>query len=121
MVATWSGYDFLVYDPHNTTWNDVSGIYIFTGLNLQVNRWVALYIGQADSFRNRIPWHEKWSPAVQLGATHVHAMVVEPEASRGEIERYLIGENQPSLNVQHRTPYVNPWSLLAESVYGLSY
>jgi len=56
-------------------WRDVGGIYIFTGLNAQ-NLWRPFYIGQANSFRDRIPNHENWSAAVRLGATHVHALVV---------------------------------------------
>jgi excinuclease UvrABC nuclease subunit len=83
----------------DANWNDVGGVYIFTGLNPQ-NRWVPLYIGQADSFRTRIPSHEQWSPAQRLGATHVHALVVEQAATRDKIEKELIRAYQPALNVQ---------------------
>jgi excinuclease UvrABC nuclease subunit len=99
-TVNWSGYQFTVY-PGNTVWNDVGGIYIFCGLNQQ-NQWVAVYIGQADSFRNRIPSHEQLSPAGQLGATHIHALVVPSETQRDAIERLLIGNHQPRLNVQHK-------------------
>ncbi len=94
----WLSYDFTVYVP-NTTWNDVAGVYIFSGINPQ-NQWVALYVGQTDSFRNRIPSHEKWSPAVRAGATHVHARAESLEATRLAIERELIQAFQPSLNSQ---------------------
>jgi len=102
MSATvrWLSYDFLVYDP-NATWNDIAGIYIFCGLNAQ-NLWVPLYVGQTDSFRNRIPSHDKWTLALQRGATHVHAMVVPQAATRDMIEKDLIGRLQPPLNIQHR-------------------
>ena len=93
-------YPFDVCD-FGADWNHVGGVYIFTGLN-NWNGWVPLYIGQADSFRNRIPSHEKWSLAVRRGATHVHAMVVRQEATRGAIERELILAYQPTLNVQYR-------------------
>lgn len=99
-TVNWAGYQFNVYN-HGTDWNDVGGIYIFCGINPQ-NLWVALYIGQADSFRNRIPSHEQWTPAVRLGAIHVHAMVEQQSASRDVIERYLIGRCQPRLNVQYK-------------------
>jgi excinuclease UvrABC nuclease subunit len=92
--------DFTDYDT-NTTWNDVAGVYIFCGVN-QANQWVPLYIGQADSFRNRIPRHEQWLPATRLGATHVHALVVPLAANRDLIERQLIQLYQPPLNQQLR-------------------
>jgi len=98
----WNGYGFKVCD-FNGSWNEVGGIYIFTGLNYQQNLWVPLYIGQADDFRNRIPTHERWGQAVQRGATHVHAMVVPQAARRAAIERELITTFQPALNVQLRS------------------
>lgn len=94
----WLSYQFTVYTA-NTSWYDVGGIYIFCGLSPQ-NQWVALYIGQADSFRNRIPSHEQWTPAVRLGATHIHALVVPQAAMRDAIEHQLIQACQPRLNVQ---------------------
>lgn len=115
MAVSWSGYDFTVYSPHETTWSDVPGIYIFTGVNHQLNQWVVLYIGQADSFRNRMRSHEMWLPAVRLGASHVHAMAVPLAANRDEIEKWMIATYQPPLNVQHRSADGNPWSLLARA------
>jgi len=96
--VNWLSYGFDVYSP-NTTWNDVPGIYIFTGLNA-VGRWRAFYIGQASSFKDRFANHENWAAAVRLGATHVHALVVQQAATRDNIEAELIAACQPSLNVQ---------------------
>ena len=98
MIANWSGYGFTVY-PMNTNWYEVGGIYIFCGIN-PYNQWVALYIGQADSFHKRIPSHEQWNPAARLGATHIHAMVVPLAANRDKIEAELIRVYQPALNIQ---------------------
>ncbi|MEI9866680.1 MAG: GIY-YIG nuclease family protein [Limisphaerales bacterium] len=81
-------------------WSHNGGIYIFCGVNPQ-NQWVPLYIGQADSFRNRIPQHEQWNPAVRRGATHVHAMAL-PELQRDWVEQRLIQAYQPHLNVHHK-------------------
>lgn len=97
-IATWKGHEFIVY-PHTTTWNNVAGIYIFAGINRQ-NQWIALYIGQCDSFQNRIPSHEKWDKAQSLGSAHVHAMVVSRQADRDAIEGDLIRSYQPPLNDQ---------------------
>jgi|SRR5579862_4266749 len=95
----WSGYDFWIYNPESTTWNDVAGIYIFAGTNNR-NQWVALYIGQAKSFKDRLANHENWLAAARLGATHVHGLVVPLAANRDMIEAELIDLYQPVLNVQ---------------------
>lgn len=95
----WLNYGFDVYDPRNTTWNDVAGIYIFAGITPQY-KWKAIYIGQAKSFQGRIPNHENWAAAVRLGASHIHAMVVSLAANRDTIEAALIETYQPALNVQ---------------------
>ena len=98
-IARWGTHDFIVYTPA-TTWNDVGGVYIFCGVNPE-NEWQAYYIGQADSFANRLSSHDRWDEAVRLGATHVHAMVVEQEASRDIVEQALIELFQPELNTHH--------------------
>jgi excinuclease UvrABC nuclease subunit len=97
-TVTWLSHGFTVY-AHGTSWNDDAGVYIFAGLNSQ-NQWVALYVGQADNFRNRIPQHEQWTRAVRLGATHVHAMVVPLAGNRDKLEEELIQAFQPQLNTQ---------------------
>lgn len=80
---------------------EVAGLYIFAGRN-SANLWVALYVGQTDSFALRIPTHERWTEAARLGATHVHAMAESQAAMRDTIEAELIGAYQPRLNVQQR-------------------
>lgn len=96
----WLRYEFYVYTP-DTTWHDVPGLYIFAGLTSE-RRWTPLYIGQANSFeqRLRLTSHENWASAVRLGATHIHAMVERQAANRDRIERELIEAYQPTLNVQ---------------------
>lgn len=98
--ATWNNHPFNVY-LMSGNWNEVSGIYIFAGVNAQ-NQWVALYIGQAASFAQRLPNHERYAEAVRLGATHVHAMVVPDQTLRNKIELDLIQRFQPRLNAQGR-------------------
>jgi excinuclease UvrABC nuclease subunit len=97
-TVNWGGHEFNIF-AKAAAWNEVAGVYIFAGLSSSLE-WVAIYIGQTDNFRNRIPQHEQWSPAMLLGATHVHAMVVPQEATRLQIERLLIATYQPMLNVQ---------------------
>lgn len=101
--AVWLGHEFTVYDPEDTSWNEVGGLYIFAGLvkDQQGNpRWHAYYIGKTADFSDRIPNHEDWSEAQQLGATHIHALVEEKAKSRAKIEKDLVQANQPPLNVQ---------------------
>jgi excinuclease UvrABC nuclease subunit len=99
MKIKWLTNEFLVDEPATTTWNDVGGIYIFTGLDAS-GRWKPYYIGQARSFKDRIPNHENWRAAARLVATHVHAMVVSLAANRDKIEAELVEAYQPALNVQ---------------------
>jgi excinuclease UvrABC nuclease subunit len=96
--VTWLDYEFGVYEP-TVTWSEKSGIYIFAGIN-QEGRWVGLYIGQALSFKNRLANHDQWNAAARLGASHVHARVVELQANRDAIELQLIRAFQPRLNTQ---------------------
>lgn len=96
MTVSWMGYDFNVYSP-DVYWNDVPGVYIFTGRNAE-GLWVPVYIGQTNSFKNRLPSHERWLSARGHGATHVHARVEYNEATRQSIETELIRGFQPLMN-----------------------
>lgn len=98
--VNWLNHEFHVCE-HSTNWNDVPGIYIFSGLNQQ-KQWASYYIGQAESFRNRLPSHEQWGAARKLGATHVHAKSVSKQSDRDNLEKQLIKVYQPPLNTQHK-------------------
>ena len=95
----WGGCQFSVYDL-DADWNDVGGIYIFAKRRLTnlVDPWLALYVGQAKSFADRIPAHEVWPGARDAAVTHVHALVEDSVSIRTSIERGLIQEYQPPLN-----------------------
>jgi len=97
-TTNWLDNEFMVL-AKEAQWNNVAGIYIFAGVTPQ-NQWKAYYIGQADSFQNRIPSHEQWASARSLGATHVHALVVPLVANRDKLEASLIQAYQPPLNTQ---------------------
>ena len=100
--VTWLTYDFDVYLKEGN-WNDVGGIYIFVGTNPMNLLLFPIYVGKAESFKVRLPNHDRWAEAVRFGATHVHAMVVPQEANRQLIEAELIQCFQPPLNVQLKT------------------
>lgn len=91
--------NFYVYE-YDTTWNEEAGLYIFAYQTQQ--SWTALYVGQTDNFSNRLPNHERWEEAVQLGATHVHTVVVSLQTDRDQLEKRLIQVLQPEMNEQLR-------------------
>ena len=99
-TSTWGGREFEVYKP-DTEWNDVGGVYIFTAqqaAGLLGNIWQALYVGETESFKNRLlANHEKWPAAVKLGATHIHIRN-EGTITRKALERKLRDKHEPRLN-----------------------
>lgn len=99
-TCTWSNHEFKIYSHPGAKWNDVAGIYIFAKPGTQDGRWIALYIGQTKSFKDRLNDHERWEEARRLGATHVHAMSVTLADNRDRIEEALIQACQPALNEQ---------------------
>ncbi len=82
-------------------WNRLAGLYIFACIRDETH-WRALYVGQTDDFGSRIPSHERWTEAVLLGATHVHAAVVSNQADRNMLEAMLIQNLQPPMNNHFR-------------------
>ena len=96
----WLGRKFKVLNFYGTRWADRSGVYIFTAVGPL--GWEPYYIGETISFADRLPTHERWAEAVRLGATHVHAAVVTPEATRVGLQDRLIRAYQPPLNTQGR-------------------
>lgn len=103
MLVRWLQYDFNVYDL-STSWNDVPGIYIYSRRDAEHRLWTPLYIGQTESFRHRLPHHERKPAALVHGATHLHAKVEYVEAERLRIESELIERFRPILN-SHGLPY----------------
>lgn len=97
-TITWSTHEFRVYKP-DVNWSEASGVYIFSMRN-DNGRWVALYIGQADSFKKRFSNHEKWDGALRRGMTHVHAKSVGKQSDRDAIEEELIKKYKPPMNIQ---------------------
>ena len=95
----WLGREFNVY-LHGADWNEVAGLYIFA--YVVGASWSPLYIGKTANFRTYLPTHPRWPEAVQLGATHIHAMVLQGEAARKRAEAELIQYYQPPLNVHHK-------------------
>ena len=90
-------YEFRIYGL-DTNWNDVPGNYIFA--KRSGAGWIALYIGQTSSFKNRLsPSHEHWNRALQHGMTYIHAHTgSEYERTRRYEEWNLIRRHMPVVN-----------------------
>ncbi len=107
-VVSWGGYDFTSYDPTQTSWNEVPGVYIFAGTSTDGRWWQAKYVGQTVSFKTRLGSenikHERWPEARRLGATHIHARVVHDDIGRRSLEVMLIETYNPPMNATPLPP-----------------
>ena len=97
-TARWLDYDFRVCGPPvvGAHWPVDPGLYVFAGEDL--GGWFPIYVGQSDSFCKRLPNHDKWQAATQLGATHVHILPVDDPDTRGLIEYRFYQQFGPPLN-----------------------
>jgi hypothetical protein len=88
---------FNVYPP-DAPWQSAKGVYIFVR-TIDDSHCQALYIGHTDDF-SQILNHEKWSAALRLGATHIHALMVPLKIIRRRFARMLVQTLQTVLNQQ---------------------
>lgn len=101
-TAQWLGEDFQVLGPPTgEKWNDVPGVYLFVRIDQREQRYAPLYVGQTTSLAARLPGHERWHEAERLGATQVHAKVIQAPGDRARLEENLIRTFNPPLNRQH--------------------
>ena len=97
----WAGesgktYTYTVYGIGGS-WNDVAGNYIYA--HRSGSSWKASYIGQTQSFKDRLPNHNEEECATRNGATHIHARTnTASEAVRKAEEADLIKKHQPPCN-----------------------
>jgi hypothetical protein len=100
-TCTWTGtsgkqYQYEVY-PIDTNWNDVPGNYIFAKVNSS-RRWTAIYIGETESFSDRLPNHNQLACVRRNGGTHVHAHTNRDTRARKAEEQDLISNHNPACN-----------------------
>lgn len=93
----WGGYKFTIFDYDYDGWSESGGIYIITKITGD-HVWNPIYIGETDSFWNRIPVHEKWPDFERHGVTHIHTRSEPNKAKRKRIEYELILKYQPPVN-----------------------
>lgn len=92
---------------HSARWNDLPGVYMFITNGSLLAPPRVLYVGQTVSFRDRIPTHERWHEARALGARWVASTTVHNKLLLSWLERDLIEQFQPALNVVHKRPPPN--------------
>ena len=104
-TVKWLKYEFSVYPfAAEVDWPEVGGIYIFAHWDPEALEWRILYVGQTEDFGTRLPNHERWQEAKEQEATHVHLLEVGQAWQRDRIEKELIAEFLPLLNVVSREP-----------------
>ena len=98
----WTGasgkkYEYTIY-LIGGEWNDVSGNYIFAKKN-SPNEWEAVYIGETESFKDRIPNHNELACVRRNGGTHVHARTNKDSQARLDEEADLLANHSTPCNV----------------------
>ena len=99
--CTWTGatgkeYLYDIY-PIDTNWNDVAGNYIFAK-ETSPHKWDAVYIGETESFKNRLPNHNELPCVKRNGGTHLHAHTNQDSKARLDEEADLIATGRPPCN-----------------------
>jgi len=100
-TCNWPGasgkhYNYTIYKMDGT-WNDVPGNYIFAKRGSS-GKWQPVYIGQTESFKDRLPDHNELPCVNRNGATHVHAHVNQSEQARRDEEADLLANFTPPCN-----------------------
>ena len=94
-------YTYTVYSI-TTSWRDVAGNYMFAKRNPASGGWTVLYIGETESFLNRLGnlnSHEKWPCARRNGVTNIFARSNgKGQAARRDEEADLIANYDPVCN-----------------------
>ncbi len=100
-TCIWTGlsgkkYEYSIY-AMDSNWNDVPGNYIFAK-ETPPNRWQAVYIGETESFKDRIPNHNELPCIRRNGGTHVHAHTNRDRQNRLDEEADLLANNHTPCN-----------------------
>jgi len=89
----------------DSNFKDEPGNYIFAK-QTKPNTWVAVYIGQTDSLKDRLANHDEDSCIKKNGATHIHTHTSSNnEKVRKSEEEDLIKKWKPACNEQHKSSF----------------
>lgn len=97
----WTGasdkkYEYEIY-PIGTNWNDVPGNYIFAKES-SPSKWQAVYIGETESFKERLPNHNELPCIHRNGGTHIHVHINRDSRARLDEEADLLANNRTPCN-----------------------
>ncbi len=99
--CTWTGLSGKVYEyniyPISDNWNDIAGNYIFAKES-SPHKWEAVYIGETESFKDRLPSHNELPCVKRNGGTHIHAHTNQDGQARLDEEADLIATGRPPCN-----------------------
>lgn len=85
-------------------WNECAGVYMFVKQEMQGQK--ILYVGLCESFKGRMPIHERWNEALLLGANSVHAVAVPIQATREALApQLLFGKLRISQETRRPAPF----------------
>lgn len=99
--CNWTGASGKIYEyeifPIGIDWNDVAGNYIFAKQS-SPNRWASIYIGETESFKDRLPNHNQLPCIRRNEGTHIHAHVNQDSRARLAEEVDLLATDKPPCN-----------------------
>ena len=100
-TCDWTGksgtkYNYTIYQIGGD-WNDVGGNYIFA-YESSPHTWTAVYIGETESFKDRLPNHNELPCIKRNGGTHIHAHTNENSEARLAEERDLLANHTTACN-----------------------
>ena len=89
----WTGksgtkYHYTIYEIGGD-WNDIPGNYIFAK-ETSLRNWTPLYIGETESFKDRLPNHNELPCIQRNGGTHIHARTNRSNDARLKEEADLL-------------------------------
>lgn len=85
-------YEYKIF-PIGNDWDDVPGNYIFAKKIARV-KWEAIYIGETESFKDRLPNHNELPCIRKNGGTHIHIHVNRESRARLAEEADLLVNNK---------------------------
>lgn len=87
-------YEYRIY-PIGADWSNVGGNYIFARES-SPHEWEAIYIGETESFKDRLPNHNELPCISRHRGTHIHAHTNQDSQARLDEEA--------DLQANHTTP-----------------
>ena len=99
--CNWTGASGKTYEYEifliGINWNDVAGNYIFAKQS-SPGRWESIYIGETESFKDRLPNHNELPCIRRNGGTHIHAHVNSNSRARLDEEADLLASGKTPCN-----------------------